>query len=140
MISKSFVKHGIVYVRCTPSNVVDAVRATLKVLADKGERRVVALAAAGMIVRMQAELAGDTIANTIELMREFMKILPGAPPAVDEPAFVLRAQDKLAPTIVRAWAFAAAGEGVDTEKVADAYSIADEMDRWQKDNGCKVPD
>jgi hypothetical protein len=40
--------------------------------------------------------------------------------ADDEPVFVIRAQDSLAPVIVRRWAAHAEGLGVDPAKVAEA--------------------
>ena len=59
----------------------------------------------------------------------------------DEPVFVLRAQDRCAPKIVRAWAEFAKNEGVPEEKVADARRVADEMDEWQRLTGrAKWPD
>lgn len=46
----------------------------------------------------------------------------------DEPIFVLRAQDKLAPLVIEVWAaMAAAHLGADHEKVIAAHDIADAM-------------
>ncbi len=58
----------------------------------------------------------------------------------DEPVFVLRAQDKLAPEIVREWAYRAHVSGAPIEKVREARRIADEMEEWQVANRRKVPD
>jgi hypothetical protein len=58
----------------------------------------------------------------------------------DEPIFVLRAQDQLAPGIVREWATRAIDAGVKPEKVLEAYKMADAMTLWQGDHGAKVPD
>jgi hypothetical protein len=58
----------------------------------------------------------------------------------NEPIFVLRAQDVLAPELVREWAFRAAHAGTPTEKVAEARMLADTMDDWQIANMKKVPD
>lgn len=64
----------------------------------------------------------------------FDKALP------DEPVFVLRAQDMLAPEIVREWAYRARKEGVDPEKVDAARRVADQMEDWQINNTKKKPD
>lgn len=55
----------------------------------------------------------------------------------EEPVFMLRGQDQLAPAIVRAWADAAEAAGVRSGKVADARRQADDMDQWQPK---KLPD
>lgn len=49
----------------------------------------------------------------------------------DEPLFVLRAQDLLAPVLVRAWAFMASQFGVNSNKVEDAKSVAKQMIGWR---------
>lgn len=49
---------------------------------------------------------------------------------IDEPIFVLRAQDRLAAFIVRLWAFLADRGGTKPEIVAEAMKVADEMDAW----------
>jgi hypothetical protein len=54
-----------------------------------------------------------------------------------EPYFVLRAQDKLAPEHVEAWAIEAELNGCPAGKVADARSIAAAMRRWPRK---KLPD
>lgn len=58
----------------------------------------------------------------------------------DEPVFVLRAQDMLAPELVREWVFRARINGVPEEKVAEARRIADAMEDWQVANHRKMPD
>jgi hypothetical protein len=60
--------------------------------------------------------------------------------AEDEPLFTLRAQDMLAPMVVRAWADAARLAGSPASKVDDALQTANEMDAWQAANHSKVPD
>lgn len=55
----------------------------------------------------------------------------------DEPIFVLRAQDKLAPMVVRYWAELAEAEGTPAEKVDEAVAHADVMEAWPTR---KVPD
>ncbi len=62
------------------------------------------------------------------------KVAPG------EPIFVLRAQDQLAPGIVREWATRAIDAGVRPAKVLEAYKLADAMTLWQGEHGAKVPD
>lgn len=48
----------------------------------------------------------------------------------DEPIFVLRAQDRLAPALVRRWADEAERAGCPAGKVAEARTVADAMERW----------
>ena len=60
---------------------------------------------------------------------------------LDEPLFVLRAQDRCAPAAVRDWAHRAKGAGCSVEKVAEAMGIAIEMEEWQEKTGrAKWPD
>ena len=58
----------------------------------------------------------------------------------DEPTFVLRAQDMLAPVVVQLWALNAGMHGVSQDKVDRARRLAEQMRRWQELHGCKVPD
>jgi hypothetical protein len=55
----------------------------------------------------------------------------------DEPIFVLRAQDVLAPDLVRGWAERAERAGCAAAKVTEARAIADAMERWP---GRRLPD
>jgi len=55
----------------------------------------------------------------------------------NEPIFVLRAQDKLAPIVVEQWATLAFGTGVPLKKVLGARKLADEMRQWPNR---KLPD
>lgn len=57
--------------------------------------------------------------------------------ADDEPIFVLRAQDVLAPLVVEHWAELAAKMGVKTPKVFEAFDCANAMRRWGTK---KIPD
>jgi len=57
--------------------------------------------------------------------------------AETEPLFVLRAQDKLAPIVVRLWAELAAFHGAGLEKVHEAKRLAFEMEQWSTR---KLPD
>lgn len=52
--------------------------------------------------------------------------------ADDEPIFVLRAQDLIAPGRVREWAGTAKASGVRKEKVDEALAVADAMEAWPK--------
>lgn len=58
----------------------------------------------------------------------------------DEPVFVLRANDEIAPLIVMTWATEAEAKGCDKTKVDGARAIAGQMLVWQARNGCKKPD
>lgn len=58
----------------------------------------------------------------------------------DEPVFLLRGQDALAPAVVREWAFQAEAEGVDPLMVERARQHADRMEAWHVDHGKKIPD
>lgn len=62
--------------------------------------------------------------------------------ADDEPLFVLRAQDILAPEMVREWAYRAQKAGVPFAKVDEARRCADLMEDWQitESGNKKVPD
>lgn len=58
----------------------------------------------------------------------------------DEPVFLLRAKDSLAPAMVENWASALQASGGDYKMVAMALDHARKMRLWQKENGCKLPD
>jgi hypothetical protein len=48
----------------------------------------------------------------------------------DEPIFVLRAQDTLAPALVRRWADEAERAGCPAVKFIEARAVADAMEQW----------
>jgi hypothetical protein len=50
--------------------------------------------------------------------------------ADDEPVFVLRGRDALAPEIVRDWANRAEANGASADKVDEARALADKMHAW----------
>lgn len=50
--------------------------------------------------------------------------------ADDEPIFVLRAQDRLAPAVVRMWCEMAELMGVAPEKTREARNLAIRMEAW----------
>lgn len=58
----------------------------------------------------------------------------------NEPIFVLRAQDKLAPTLVKIWCAVAALHGVPMKKRTEAFALAGDMEKWALMNGSKIPD
>lgn len=59
----------------------------------------------------------------------------------DEPVFLLRATDMLAPNTLRHWANMAWANGADRDGIVQqALDHADAMDAWQADHGKKVPD
>jgi len=59
---------------------------------------------------------------------------------LDEPLFVLRAQDRLAPQVVRLYALVCTTHRVGPEKVESVRGVADQMDAWQKLHPPKLPD
>jgi len=60
--------------------------------------------------------------------------------SLEEPTFILRGQDIVAPEIVREWAYRAAMMGAPREKIEEARKIADRMEDWQIAHHRKVPD
>ena len=60
--------------------------------------------------------------------------------AADEPVFVLRAKDRLAPGVIRYWTQRAANMGVSPAKIEEALDLAAAMEEWQEAHGCKLPD
>lgn len=58
----------------------------------------------------------------------------------DEPVFLLRAKDKLAPDFVQAWGLALLEVGGDAKMAQLALDHADSMREWQAVHGCKLPD
>lgn len=49
----------------------------------------------------------------------------------DEPLFLVRGQDRLAPGLVRYWAGAAKARGAKPSTVQSAYDSAAAMERWK---------
>ncbi len=60
--------------------------------------------------------------------------------ADQEPVFALRAQDQLAPVVIRIWALLAESLGTSQEKVNKARLVAEDMEVWQLKNTRKIPD
>jgi hypothetical protein len=58
----------------------------------------------------------------------------------DEPIFVLRAQDKLAPALVKLWVAMAKLNGLSPERQAEAIELAEKMEDWQVKVRNKFPD
>lgn len=64
---------------------------------------------------------------------------PAGKIADDEPVFLLRAKDYFAPAVVRRWAELVAAAG-DDDLAKNVTMHAERMERWQVENGCKLPD
>jgi hypothetical protein len=58
----------------------------------------------------------------------------------EEPVFLLRGQDKLAPLLVEQWALEAQKQGASQNIVNAAMEQAQKMVLWQKEHGSKIPD
>lgn len=65
---------------------------------------------------------------------------PAGKIAEDEPVFLLRAKDMFAPDVVRYWATVQRDAGGDPKLIELALAHANAMDRWQVENGSKLPD
>jgi hypothetical protein len=77
--------------------------------------------------------------NPAELQQERGRT---ARPGVDEPVFILRAQDILAPRVVVRWAHLAEQANAPLDKVQGALRCAKQMADWQAQHPdrVKVPD
>jgi hypothetical protein len=79
---------------------------------------------------------GDVGAGVPEELEEMLdRLVAEADPclrkaAPDEPVFVLRAQDELAPMVVRKWVELAFKAGVNNEKLIAADACQKEMQTW----------
>jgi hypothetical protein len=58
----------------------------------------------------------------------------------DEPVFLIRGKDKVAPSTVEAWAALAEQAGASAEIVYAARQQAARMKLWQDSKGCQIPD
>ena len=58
----------------------------------------------------------------------------------DEPVFILRAQDALAPACMEYWADLLLEHGGDEHTADNIYKWADKMREWAEANGNKIPD
>lgn len=58
----------------------------------------------------------------------------------DEPVFVIRAKDRLAPGILRFYATEAARAGASVELQDSVLKHAEAMERYQEKHGSKLPD
>lgn len=58
----------------------------------------------------------------------------------NEPVFILRAQDKLAPETLMFWAAKLKESGGDIHTANNIIKWAEKMRIWQLQNGAKVPD
>jgi hypothetical protein len=57
----------------------------------------------------------------------------------DEPVFLIRGTDRFAPMVIREWGKIAVAHG-QKEIGVRAKAWADHVERWQKENGSKLPD
>lgn len=78
------------------------------------------------------------IARSIAHIAGFIASTPLSPLLDGEPIFVLRAQDKIGPYAVMAWATEAEGYGCPPDKVAGARQIVAEMCGWQMQHPTRV--
>lgn len=81
---------------------------------------------------------GNPIDEATEYLTRFLAGTKLAPALDGEPIFVLRAQDKIAPSLVLAWANDAARHDVNAPKSVGAMQIAHEMIAWQMANPSRV--
>lgn len=106
----------------------------------------VAAAAPWTVVRTEYEQR-----NVFGVLRERCVVVVTTPPPKrnydclaklkpDEPYFVLRAQDVLAPKSVRDWGARLCVHSPGNQKAGEAFELAGRMDAWQALNTCKVPD
>lgn len=89
---------------------------------------------------------GDKAASSIveevivSILRKYNFYRNVEPIPQDEPVFLLRAKDMVAPSVVKFWAVNARSAGADETIVMAALEQAIAMRIWQKEHGCKVPD
>ena len=96
---------------------------------------------------MGADVRQGVLDITISTKAEVLQALrcgcgPLGRVALDEPVFILRAQDILAPRVVVRWAHLAEQAGTAQDKVRGALEVAKQMADWQANNPhrVKVPD
>ena len=58
----------------------------------------------------------------------------------DEPVFLLRAHDMVAPRVVGYWVMVARNAGADVNILKAAEAHARDMVEWQQKHGAKIPD
>jgi len=58
----------------------------------------------------------------------------------DEPVFLLRGKDQCAPDTIRFWANILLARGGAVNLYSKAMAWAKNMEKWQQENGCKIPD
>ncbi|MBS3742574.1 MAG: hypothetical protein KGY74_10680 [Candidatus Cloacimonetes bacterium] len=58
----------------------------------------------------------------------------------DEPVFILRGQDVFAPNIVRAWIREMRYANADPKMIEKVEKLAEDMEDWQRNVKCKLPD
>ncbi len=58
----------------------------------------------------------------------------------DEPVFIVRGRDAIAPAAIRAWADELASKGGEPHAVNRVRLYANEVEEWGRKNGAKLPD
>lgn len=59
---------------------------------------------------------------------------------VDEPVFLIRGQDKVAPRVLRFYASCAHAAGCSSDLIKTVMQQASDMETWQKEHGGKFAD
>lgn len=86
--------------------------------------------------------AGLAARERMEAVKKFDELREGTITRAsdEEPLFVLRSTDRLAPTVVRMWALLAKYAGVNKNKIAEAERLAESMESWGHVYGDQIPD
>lgn len=58
----------------------------------------------------------------------------------EEPIFILKARDRLAPGAIEVWIAMAEKAGVSVEKISDARDTLAPMNKWRSEHRGKIPD
>jgi hypothetical protein len=75
-----------------------------------------------------------------DILEERYGPLKVPPIPMDEPVFLLRAKDIVAPSVVRTWATSAYSSGANDLITATAREHADLMEKWQDEHSYQIPD
>lgn len=71
-VSDSYRKHGARSISYNQGAIIKAVQLVMRFLEQSGERPIAGMVVAAVLVHMQAEASGDSLDNTIELLRSFI--------------------------------------------------------------------
>lgn len=85
-------------------------------------------------------LAGEVVGVVHDALRRLRESIGGRAIPADEPVFLLRGQDMVAPAVVDLWADRAALVGASDEIVSSARTCAAVMRQWQLDRRVQTPD